>query len=279
MVGPDRGPGQDRNMTVTVAMAQVKPVWENPEATLERVIPLIGQASGNKADLVCFPEQFATGWDPRSSRNAETGGGRIVSALTKAAGEYGLAILGSFRLLEEGSLFNAAVAIGAEGEVVGIYKKMHLFSPGNEDSAYSPGEDIAIFTVRDMEFGIAICYDLRFSSLFHIYAAAGVDGVIVPAAWPAEKMNAWELFIRSHALEDQMFVIGVNTTGITPVGRYQGGSIAAGPYGDIIARAGHGEGLTFATLDPDRVEEARRAIPAARDRKPGLYHTIYRKRV
>jgi omega-amidase len=264
-------------MVVTLAMAQVKAVWENPEATLDMVAPLIGEASGNKADLICFPEQFATGWDPRSRRHAETDKGMIVSALAEAAKKYHIAILGSFRLQEKGSLFNAAVAIGAEGEVIGIYKKVHLFSPEDEDSAYTHGEDITIFSIGDMEFGMAICYDLRFSSLFHIYAAAGVDGVIVPAAWPAKRMDAWELFTRSHALEDQMFVIGVNTTGVTPVASYEGGSIAVGPYGDVLARAGTEQGLTFTTLDPDRVGEARRAIPTASDRKPGLYHAIYRK--
>lgn len=263
-------------MVVTLAMAQVKAVWENPEATLDRIAPLIEEASGNMADLICFPEQFATGWDPRSGRHAEPVNGSIVTALVDAARKYRIGILGSFRLLEEGSLFNAAVAIGAEGKVLGIYKKMHLFSPDDEDSAYTPGEDIAIFTVGDMEFGMAICYDLRFSSLFHIYAAAGVDGVIVPAAWPAKRTDAWELFIRSHALENQMFVIGVNTTGITPVASYQGGSLAADPCGAVLARAGPGEGLTFATLDPLLVEEARKAIPAARDKRPGVYHAAYR---
>ena len=265
-------------MVITVAMAQVKAVWENPKATLDLVTPLIGQASANKADLICFPEQFATGWDPHSRRHAETDRGMIVSALSEMAKKYRIAILGSFRLVEGGSLFNAAVAIGSEGDVIGIYKKMHLFSPDKEDSEYTPGEDIAIFSIGDMEFGMAICYDLRFSSLFHIYAAAGVDGVIVPAAWPEKRMDAWEIFIRSHALEDQMFVIGVNTTGITPVGSYQGGSLAASPHGEVLARAGPAEGLTLATLDPILVEEARRAIPAARDRKPGLYHAIYRNR-
>ncbi len=264
-------------MTVTLAMAQVAPIWEDPEATLKRVLPLIRQASLKKADIICFPEQFATGWDPGSSKNAEKKGGRIVSGLAEAAGEHGITVLGSIRLIENGSLYNAAVVIGAQGEVVGIYKKIHLFSPQHEDSGYRPGDNITIFSVGNMEFGVAICYDLRFSSLFHIYAAAGVDGVLVPAAWPASRMEAWELFIRSHALEGQMFVIGINTTGITPMDTYAGGSVAAGPYGEIIARAGADEGLTFVELDAGTVEEARRAIPAARDRKPGLYHEIYRK--
>jgi omega-amidase len=283
-VNPDemvRGPvATDRkvSMTVMIAMAQITPVWENPDATLQRIIPLVRQASDHKADLICFPEQFATGWDPASVNHTEPSGGRIVSGLSRIAGEFGIAVLGSIRLRENGSLYNAAVAIGQRGEVSGIYRKMHLFSPQKEDSGYAPGKDITIFSVGDMEFGMAICYDLRFSSLFHIYAAAGVDGVIVPAAWPAPRMEAWELFIRSHALEDQMFVVGVNTTGTTPVGTYGGGSIAAGPYGELVARAGSDEGLTFATLDAGRIEEARRAIPAARDRKPGVYHEIYRKR-
>jgi hypothetical protein len=107
-------------MTVTIAMAQIAPAWEDPQATLRRAIPIIKEASSEGADLICFPEQFATGWDPESSRNAQTIDGNIVSGLADAAGEHGIAVLGSLRLLENGSLFNAAVAIGAQGEVIGI---------------------------------------------------------------------------------------------------------------------------------------------------------------
>jgi predicted amidohydrolase len=265
-------------MTVTMAIAQVTPIWEDPGATLGRVFPLIRQASERNADIICFPEQFATGWDPGSSKNAETADGRIVSGLAEAARDNSIAVLGSFRLSENGSLYNACVAIGPEGKIIGLYKKIHLFSPHKEGGCYSPGDDITIISISDMEFGVAICYDLRFSSLFHIYAAAGVDGVLVPAAWPASRMEAWELFIRSHAVEDQMYVVGINTTGTTPVDKYEGGSLVAGPDGEIVTRVGTGEGLTFALLDGDRVGQARRAIPVSGDRRPGLYHEIYKKK-
>jgi omega-amidase len=265
-------------MTVTVAMAQTTPVWEDPVATMERSVPLIREAALKKADIICFPEQFATGWDPGSLKNAEPPGSRIVTGLSGAAIDSGITVLGSFRLKEKESIYNACVAIGPDGAVLGIYKKIHLFSPLAEDALYRPGDDITIFSVGDMEFGVAICYDLRFSSLFHIYASAGVDGVFVPAAWPARRMDTWELFIRSHALEDQMYIIGVNTTGTTPLDVYSGGSMVAGPYGDIVTRAGPGECLTFSRLEGDQVEQARQAIPIARDRKTGLYHEIYLKR-
>ena len=70
--------------------------------------------------------------------------------------------------------------------------------------------------------GIAICYDLRFPDLFRIYAQKGVQVVFVPAAWPQKRINHWELFITARAAENQMYIVGVNTTGITPVDTYPG---------------------------------------------------------
>jgi omega-amidase len=264
-------------MTVDIALAQISPVWEDPEATLVKSTPYITEAAEKGADIICFPEQFATGWDPGSGRNAETSDGYIVTWLADAAKENNIAILGSLRLKDGRHLYNASFVIGPGGNLIAWYKKIHLFSLLGEEKCFRPGGDIAIFSIGDMTFGLAICYDLRFSSLFHIYAGAGVDGVFVPAAWPYARMDAWELFIRSHALEDQMYCTGINTTGTTPVDQYSGGSLVADPYGRIISRAGSGEGLTYSRLSGDVIERARHAIPVTSDKKTGLYHDLYRK--
>ena len=89
-------------------------------------------------------------------------------------------------------------------------------------SGISPGSDLGIFTLGSLTCGIAICYDLRFPDLFRIYAQKGVQVVFVPAAWPQKRINHWELFITARAAENQMYVAGVNTTGVTPVDTYSG---------------------------------------------------------
>ena len=122
------------------------------------------------------------------------------------------------------------------------------------------------FVLGGVRFGIAICYDLRFAGLFSRYAANGADCVIVQSAWPAARMRHWDLFIAARAAEFQLYVLGVNTTGVTPVDTYCGGSLLADPTGDIEASAGGEEGIFTAVIDPEAVREARERLPVWKDR-------------
>lgn len=257
-------------------LAQVASCWEDPPATLEKVRPLVAKAAEDGASLIAFPEQFATGWDPTSSLHVQERSGQIVSVLKEYAEDYAITILGSFREAHHPLPFNTVVAIGADGEVIATYAKIHPFTFAGEDKHYAPGDDLGLFDVKGFRLGIAICYDLRFPELFRIYADRNVHGVIVPSAWPESRLHHWEIFIRARAAENQMFVIGVNTTGTNPVDTYAGSSMVAGPDGSIIARADGGETLLCACLDATIVRETRRQFPAQRDQRAGIYRKLGR---
>jgi omega-amidase len=255
--------------------AQITSCWEDPATTLQKIRPLISYAAESGARIIAFPEQFATGWDPGSNRHLQDESGPIVTTLKTCAKEYSIAILGSFRKTHQPLPVNTAVAIGADGSVIAQYAKIHPFTFAGEDRCYSAGDDIAIFEVGGMRMGIAICYDLRFPELFRIYADRGVHGVIVPSAWPKSRLRHWELFIRTRAAENQMYVIGVNTTGSNPVDVYAGASMTAGPDGSVIARADEGETLLYSDLDSVAVEDARRHFPVHKDQRTDLYRRLH----
>ena len=263
-------------MSTRIAIAQTGAVWEDPAATLSRVKPMAEDAAREGAAMICFPEQFATGWDPQSTRHAQSWDGEVPVTLAAYAREYRIAILGSLRLVDEARVYNAAFIVGPGGERIAEYRKIHLFSPLDEGRHYQEGSNIDVCMVGDMAFGIAICYDLRFPPLFRMFAEAGAECVLVPAAWPASRIDAWELFIRSRALENQMYVAGINTTGTNPVGHYNGNSLVADPHGKVISRGPESAGLIFADLDPGIVHKARKAFPVQEDRRPGVYHEIAR---
>ncbi len=250
--------------------AQMASVWEMPEESLEKAERCVGRAAREGGELVCFPEQFATGWDPASQAHVQDENGLIVTRLQEMARRYGIAILGSYREQAHPLPRNTAVAISAQGEVMARYAKSHLFSPASEDRYFSPGGALATFGAGGISIGIAICYDLRFASLFRLYADAGVTAVLVPAAWPESRREHWELFIRARAVEYQMYVVGINTAGTTPVDRYAGGSMAVDPAGNVVCRAGRRESLLGCRLDPVQVERVRSAFPVARDRRDDL---------
>ncbi|MEN6610335.1 MAG: nitrilase-related carbon-nitrogen hydrolase [Methanoregulaceae archaeon] len=256
---------------ITCCCAQVRSCWEDPEGTIRRVEPFIEQAAQKNAAIIAFPEQFPTGWNPASVSYSEDLNGPIVTTLTRLAEEYEIAILGSFRERSSRLPRNTAIAIDRQGKILATYAKIHPFSPAQENLHFSPGTEISTFTLKGVKFGIAICYDLRFPDLFRIYAECGVHGVLVPAAWPASRQHHWEIFIRSRALDNQMYIAGINTTGATPVDSYLGGSMAADPAGNVILHAGTDEGIYFFTLDPAEADTARQASRIPADRKDSLY--------
>jgi len=249
-------------------------IWEDPEKSLAKSEIFIRHAAASGADIICFPEQFATGWDPCSPSNVENIDDRIIPTLQRYAREAGICILGSFRERFTPGPRNTSVAIGSDGRILTTYSKIHLFTPAHENRTFTSGTGLGIFSVGSLTCGIAICYDLRFPEVFSAYARSGVKVVFVPAAWPASRIRHWELFISARAAENQMYIVGINTTGKTPVDTYSGGSLTADPHGMIISRAHDAEQLIFIDLDPTVVDTARSSFPVGSDRKDALYRDL-----
>jgi predicted amidohydrolase len=257
--------------------AQISGVWESPELTIEKADHVFCEAARAGAAIISFPEQFATGWDPASDKNGEDLTGPTVTGLRRLAEKYSIAVVGSFREAFTPKPRNTSIAIGSNGEILVTYAKIHLFTPGGEDRAFTPGTGLATFTLEGVHFGLAICYDLRFPEIFRLYRRKGVHAVIVPAAWPESRLRYWELFIQSRAAENQMYIAGVNTTGTNPVDRYAGASMTANPSGNIIAMAGKGNELLYYEINPLVAEAARHDFPVENDRKDTLYASLMRE--
>jgi predicted amidohydrolase len=104
----------------------------------------------------------------------------------------------------------------------------------------------------------------------------GVEVVFVPSAWPHIRSRHWELFIQARALENQMYIVGVNTTGQTPIEFYTGNSMTVDPQGTIISRANEAEQLIFVDIDSAAVAATRHQFPVERDRRDALYRSLSR---
>lgn len=258
-------------MTFRVCIVQAESSWENPGENLKKASFFAVKAASEGADIICFSEQYATGWDPSSSAFAENDEGPVCSAFRDIASEYGLGVLGSFREKSDGCLKNTSVFFDRNGRLLSKYSKIHLFSYAGEDRYYTPGEFPSVFEYGGVKFGIAICYDLRFPELFLAYKKLGAGCILVPAAWPCSRLSHWDLFLRTRAVENSLFMVGINTTGRNPVDDYCGGSMAVSPSGDVISGPIKDEGLLYADIDMDLVE-GRDSVPdSLSDRRDELY--------
>ncbi len=261
-----------------IALAQAAGGENNPTERLEVAGRMAGEARRAGASLISFPEQFVTGWLPNlPPGSGEPLDGPLATAFARIAQENHIAVAAP--IIEAGvdrRPRNTVAVFDESGELISVYAKIHLFSPEGEDRYYAAGDRIATFTIDGTKFGIAVCYDLRFPELFRAYALAGVECMLVPAAWPCSRLAHWEILLSARALENRYYVTGINTAG-RPGTPCCGGSLAADPDGAIIGQCGAGEEVLTIGIDPAMVHDARRRIPSLSDCRSDLYHRLLSK--
>jgi predicted amidohydrolase len=220
------------------------------------------------ADLVVLPELWPQGgfsYD-RWEDEAEPMDGPVVEAMRDAARAVGSALhMGSFVERDAaGQLFNTSVLLGADGETLATYRKVHLFGFGEGEPKLMTGGDRVV--VHE-SLGLATCYDLRFPEQFRLLLDAGAEVVLVVAAWPAKRVAHWRLLAQARAVENQSYVVACNTAG-THAGVPMGGhSIVVDPWGAVLAEAGDHEEVLVVDLDLDLVGSTRSSFPVLADRR------------
>lgn len=251
---------------LNIAVAQV-PVSEKPEENLDVAIRHAREAAGRGADLLVFPEMFMA--RPEEGKTladvAEPLDGAFVLGLANLAKEHQMAIIsGIWETVpgEKEKAANVSVVIGADGEILARYHKIHLFDALSvrESVRMTGGDKLPpVFAIKGMNIGIAICYDLRFPELFRSLANRGADAVIVPAAWYAGplKEEHWLTLLRSRAIENTIYVAGAGLCGPPFAGR----SAIFDPFGVALADAGEAEFLLTARLERQRIDEVRAKLP------------------
>ncbi|MCM2280863.1 MAG: carbon-nitrogen hydrolase family protein [Bdellovibrionaceae bacterium] len=186
--------------------------------------------------------------------------------------------IGSVPLLEKDKITNASLLLTPDGQVRPIYRKIHLFDvdvvgqkPVRESDVFTRGEEPSIFEIKGWKFGSSICYDVRFSELYLRYAKAGVDVIVIPAAFLTTTGKAhWEVLLRARAIESQAFVVAAAQGGVhhgVDGGQREthGHSMVVDPWGVVLAEApqeaSRAEQILRVTLKSERVEAVRRQIP------------------
>ena len=281
-------PGPFDGKTVEIRVLQVAYGDEEPVGErIARVADLVRQQRG--ADLVVLPELWAHGGFafPAWAERAEVVNGATVTAMAAAAKDVGAVVhAGSFieRVppdagrdamgLTGRGLWNTSVVLGRDGQVQATYRKVHRFGFGDgEPVLLEAGDDVVTTPLsnasgeRMARIGLATCYDLRFPEMFRSLLDAGSDLFVVPAAWPAARVEHWQLLGRARALENQCFLIQCNTAGVhsgVPMG---GSSQVVSPTGAVLAQAGGGEEILSVVIDLREVEEYRRSFPVLADRR------------
>ena len=144
-------------MMTAIALAQVATgARRGRVGVLDAAARMADEAAGRGASLICFPEQFVTGWSPDVPPVAgEPLDGPLATAFGHIAERCGIAVAGSIIESSVGCRpKNTVVVTGADAKLLAAYAKIHLFSPDGEDLAYEAGDRIATLPLMVRSLGL-----------------------------------------------------------------------------------------------------------------------------
>ena len=240
--------------------------WEDKAANFATATRLIEAAAPAPSDLIVLPEMFATGFSRTLNATRQGSPPESEEFLANLARRFRCAVVGgSVGTGTDGRGRNEAVAFDDGGRLLARFAKLHPVSYAGEDVVHQRGEGIVCFPLGDFTAAAFVCYDLRFPEPFREAVRQRASLLIVIANWPEIRIEHWTTLLKSRAIENQAYVVGVNRVGSDPEWRYPGGSVVFDPWGRLLAEAGSEECVLSAVLSSDMVKNWRRDFPALRD--------------
>ena len=246
-----------------IAGIQMSVVPWDKEATLNKMIDAISQVSWNFpwVDLILFHElaipglvQLVSSKEPDMwKKNAEPIPGPSTDRMCEAARKTKKWVVpGSLYERDSGKIYNTAVVISPDGEIVAKYRKMFPWLP--YESGSTPGHEFSVFNVPGIgRFGLAICYDLWFPEVARTLAWMGAEVILQPTMTPTSDRTLEMVIIQANAIFNQAYVISVNGVGVYGGGR----SIFVDPDGRILQQASDHESILTEIIDLDHVARTR----------------------
>lgn len=252
-------------MTTTIAVAQAPSIPGAIDENVTQATVLIQQAAESGANIVVLPELFLSGYDiagieadPQRHLVAPTdppvGRLRHVCADRRVATIVGAAVdLGA-------DAVNAALVISADGELLDVYAKVHLW--GHERGPFVAGSHLTVAQLAGCQVGIAICFDAGFPEHVRALAVAGAEVIAAPSAFAVgEERLRYERYFPLRALENTVYVAASNAVGLQGGAEMFGDSLLIGPRGEEIGRVQDPIGVAVGAVDSGHLDTARRELP------------------
>ena len=252
-------------------------------ANLPATEGLVREAAAGGAGLVLTPEctnMVSASRERQQALLRPEAEDATLARLRDVAAELGLWLLLGSLLLKAGDddrFVNRSLLLAPDGGIAARYDKIHMFDVTlkggehyRESAAFRPGDRAVLAEAAGLRLGMTICYDLRFPRLYRTLAQAGAEVIAIPSAFTVPTGSAhWHALLRARAIECGAYVLAPAQSGSHPATagkprRTYGHSLAVAPWGEILADAGDGPGVTFVEIDPAEVAQAREMVPSLR---------------
>jgi omega-amidase len=247
-----------------ITIVQSPLFWEDIDANIAAFTKTVSSIAPSSTDLIVLPEMFTTGFTMNAKQFAEGMDGKAVKWMRKMAAEKKCVITGSLNIKENGHNYNRLVWMRPDGTFE-TYDKRHLFRMGEENNTYTRGTKRIIVELKGWKICPLVCYDLRFPVWSRNTNA--YDCLIYVANWPDVRSYPWRQLLIARAIENQVYVIGVNRIGTDAHDMAHAGySAVMDPRGQIISTTQPDQpSVETVTLSWKALEDFRKVFPVGLD--------------
>lgn len=243
---------------IAIQPGQVQANLQKATAWVERAV------RENGAELAVLPETVTTGFTPNVpvdqlwAEQAITLDGPEVAQMAKAARQLGVHVV--FPFYEKGArpgvVYNSSVLIDCEGQMLGLYRKTHLFPTERKAAGgwSTPGREASVVETRLAKIGMIICYDGDFPELSRVCAVNGAEVITRPSAL-MRSFEIWEMTNLARAYDNHVYMIAVNSIGPDGGNNYYfGSSMIVSPIAQKLAQGRGTEEIIYSKLDPQPIK-------------------------
>ncbi len=266
---------------VNISLIQMDINFGNKNENLAKAEILAKKAVSNTNSaiphIICYPELFSTGYDLKNINTLAENipEGNTTNFLQKIAKENSLVVVASYIEKHEEEYYNTGVVIDEIGSFKGKYRKIHLFPlyPLDETNLFTPGNIfVPSFKLNCGSMGLLLCFDLRFPEISRRMTVEGnLDFLIYLAEFPNPRSMIWTTLLRARAMENQIYVCGVNRAGKDPNVSFFGRSGVYDPLGNPLMEGSDNEEVITVTLDLKMIKEVRSGLSSLKHRQPKYY--------
>lgn len=269
-----------------ICVIQMNSKENDRDANVATACRLIDEGMAEGPDLLLLPEFFNTEFfaqyrDSKYMSYAEPDTGYTLTAIGAKAKQHRVHIVATiYESAGPGIYFDTAMVVGPTGEIVGKYRKTHPGAVRSLEKIYfKRGSRFPVFDILGWKVGITICYDWAFPEAARCVGVKGAELILMPFAAPFSTLapNMWESVLATRAWENGVYLASCNKVGKEGEWIFGGKSLIADPNGRILVEAGGEKDETiFATINREKVIEARIVRPMWRDRRPEIYTPLCR---
>ena len=282
-----------------LAIAQIRPQKGAYEQNLCRLGALFREVATwpEAPELIVGPEAALTGYFLEGGvRDLAVSGDQIFEDLSRQHDEAGtppLDIALGFYEVHGNRFYNSglyATLGGPEAGIRHIHRKIFLPTYGvfDEERFVEAGRSVQAFDTRWGRAAILICEDAWHSFTPMLAALDGAQVILIPSASPARgvissddtagrplSLARWSRLAQDIAGEHGVYVALSQLVGFEGGKAFPGGSILAGPRGDLLAQGPvFQESIIPAVLDFEEITRARADLPLLADLEMRLPHLL-----